>query len=159
MSVIAKRLVNDYEEGILEFLQTCVDENYKIYTQVSLIQICEPDSILDSELRKFLFSSSTVDILITDSNYMPCLAVESQSGYHDSPKAIERDQKKANILKLAGVPLIYTRVRRCRFLHLSCSDKEVVFNLYTGQGQEEAKALIKTYCKQLTNSEVQLAAW
>lgn len=158
MTVIAKRLVNDYEESILEFLQTCVGENYKIHTQVSLSHICEPDSILNSELRKFLFSSSAVDVLITDSNYMPCLAIESQSRYHDSPKAIERDQKKANLLKLAGVPLIYTRVRRCRFLHLSSNCKEVVFNLYTGEGQEEAKALIKKHCKQLISSEVQLTA-
>lgn len=159
MSVVAKRLVNHYEEGILEFLQTCIGENYQIHTQVSLLQFCEPDSILDWELRKFLFSPSTVDALITDSDYMPCLAVESQSRYHDSPKAIERDQKKAKLLELAGIPLIYTRVRKCRFLHLSCSNEEVAFNLYTGQGQQEAKALIKKYCKQSANCDVQFAAW
>lgn len=159
MSIVAKRLVNDYEEGILEFLQTCVCETYKIYTQVSLLQFCEPDSLLDWELRKFLFSPSTVDALITDYDYMPCLAVESQSRYHDSPKTMERDKKKAKLLEIAGIPLIYTCVRKCRFLHLSCGDEEVVFNLYTGQGQEEAKAIIRKYCQQPANREVKLAAW
>ncbi len=32
MSVKPKRLVNPYEERMLEFLQTCIDENYKIHT-------------------------------------------------------------------------------------------------------------------------------
>jgi hypothetical protein len=147
MPVIAKRLVNEYEEGILEFLQICVGESCKIHTQVSLLQFCEPGTILDWKLRNFLFSPTTVDALITDYDYMPCLAVESQSRYHDSPKAIERDQKKARLLEIAGIPLIYTRVKKCRFLHLSCRDEEVVFNLYTGQGLEDAKALIRQYCK------------
>jgi len=47
MSVKAKRLVNPYEERMLEFLHTCVDNNYKIHTQVSLSQICEQVSNLD----------------------------------------------------------------------------------------------------------------
>ena len=47
MSVKAKRLVNPYEERMLEFLDTCVDNNYKIHTQVSLSQICEQVSNLD----------------------------------------------------------------------------------------------------------------
>ncbi|MEG4988154.1 DUF2726 domain-containing protein [Microcoleus sp. BR0-C5] len=147
MSVIAKPIVNSYEARMLEFLHTCVDNNYKIHTQVSLSQMCEQVSNLDWELRKFLFSPSSVDALITDLNYNPCLVVEFQSHYHDSPEATERDRKKATLLEFAKVPLIYSRVKDYGLLYLFSQDEEVVFNLFTGQNRENAQALITQYCR------------
>jgi len=159
MSVKAKRLVNPYEERMLEFLHTCVDNNYKIHTQVSLSQICEQVSNLDWELRKFLLSSA-VDALLTDLNYNPCLVVEFQSQYHDCPEAKERDRKKATLLALAEVPLIYSRVKDCGLLHISSQNNEgVVYNLYTGQGREDAQALIRKSCEKPANHKLQVAAW
>ena len=153
-----KRLVNHYEERMLEFLHTCVDKNYKIHTQVSLSQICEPSSILDWELKKFLFSSA-VDALIT-LNYNPCLVVEFQSKYHDPPEAKERDRKKATLLALAEVPLIYSQVKDVGLLHLSSQNNEVVvYNLFTGQGRENAQALIRKYCEQPVNHQLQVVGW
>ncbi|MEG4029913.1 MULTISPECIES: DUF2726 domain-containing protein [unclassified Microcoleus] len=159
MSVKAKRLVNDYEERMLEFLHTCVDKNYKIYTQVGLFQICGQVSNLDWELRKFLFSPSAVDALITDLNHYPCLVVEFQSQYHDSPEARERDRKKATLLEFAKVPLIYSRVKNCGLLYLSSQKEEVIYNLYTGQNRENAQALIRQYCRESVAPQVQLIAW
>ncbi|MEG4445140.1 DUF2726 domain-containing protein [Microcoleus sp. AT9_B5] len=159
MSVKAKRLVNSYEERMLEFLHTCVDKNYKIHTQVGLSQICEQVSNLDWELKKFLFSPSAVDALITDLNYNPCLVVEFQSQYHDSAEARERDRKKATLLELAKVPLIYSRVKNCGLLYLSSQNEEVVYNLYTGQNRENAQSLIRQYSKESVAPHVQLIAW
>lgn len=161
MSVRAKRLVNPYEERMLEFLHTCADNNYKIHTQVSLSQICEPISSLDWELKKFLFSSSAVDALITDLNYNPCLVVDFQSQYHDNREAKERDRKKATLLALAKVPLIYSRVKDFGLLHLYSQDEleVVVCNLFTGDGRENARSLISNYCKQSASCKVQLATW
>jgi hypothetical protein len=159
MSVRAKRLVNSYEERMLEFLQTCVDSPYKIHTQVSLSQICEQVSNLDWELKKFLFSPSAVDALITDLNYNPCLVVEFQSQYHDNSEAKERDRKKATLLEFAKVPLIYSRVKNCGLLYLSSENEEVVYNLYTGQSRENAQALIRQYCRESVAPQFQLIAW
>ncbi|MCC3513244.1 MAG: DUF2726 domain-containing protein [Microcoleus sp. PH2017_17_BER_D_A] len=159
MSVKAKRLVNSYEERMLEFLHTCVDNNYKIHTQVGLSQICEQVSNLDWELRKFLFSPSAVDALITDLNYNPCLVVEFQSQYHDSPEAKERDRKKATLLEFAKVPLIYSRVKNCGLLCLSSQYEQVVYNLYTGQSRENAQALIRQYCRESVGAQVPVIAW
>jgi hypothetical protein len=145
MSLKAKRLVNSYEERMLEFLQTCIDENYKVCTQVSLSQICEPDSVITWELRKFLFSSSAVDAVIIDGDFMPCLAVEFQSSYHDNPTARERDYKKATLLSMAGVPLVYSRIQDFGLLRLYTETDEVVFNLFTTQGYLEAKAFIQKH--------------
>ncbi|QLE40210.1 DUF2726 domain-containing protein [Nostoc sp. C052] len=157
MSVKLKRLVNAYEERMLEFLQTCVEEDYRIHTQVSLCQFCELDSNLDMELRKFFFSSS-VDALITNFDYKPCLVVDFQSSYHDYPEARERDRKKATILALAEVPLLYSRIKDFGLLHLYSQSEEVLCNLFTGNRRENAQALIRKYCQQSLSSDVRVTA-
>lgn len=158
MSVRVKRLVNSYEERMLEFLQTCVDENYKIHTQVSLCQFCELDSNLDWEIRKFFFTSS-VDALITNFDYKPCLVVDFQSSYHDYPEAKERDRKKATLLAFASVPLLYSRVKDFGLLHLYSQSEEVVCNLFTGNRRENAQDLIRKYCEQSTFTDVRVTPW
>jgi hypothetical protein len=144
MSIKVKRLVNAYEERMLEFLQTCIDDNYKIHTQVSLCSFCELGNYPDAEIRKFLFSSN-VDALITDNDYKPCLVVEFQSSYHDSPKSQDNDNKKLQILNLAGVPLIYSRIKDFGLLRLYSTSEEVIFNLFTGEKRDNAQAFIKKY--------------
>jgi hypothetical protein len=145
MLVKPKRLVNPYEERMLEFLQTCIDENYKIHTQVSLCSFCEIGSSLDIEIRKFFFSSS-VDALITNNNYQPCLVVEFQSTYHDYPEVKQRDNKKLHLLTLAGVPLLYSRIKDFGLLNLYTQNEQIIFNLFTGENRENATSLIKNYC-------------
>ncbi|MBD0261315.1 MAG: DUF2726 domain-containing protein [Tolypothrix sp. Co-bin9] len=157
MIVKPKRLVNPYEERMLEFLQTCVEVNYKIHTQVSLCQFCELNNNLELELRKFFFSSS-VDALITDYDYKPCLVVDFQSSYHNSVEAKERDRKKATLLSFANIPLLYSQLKEFGLLHLYSKDEEVVFNLFTGEQRENAKALIRKYCEQSACSEVKVLA-
>jgi hypothetical protein len=152
-----KRLVNSYEERMLEFLETCIDSNSKIYTQVSLSQICEPITFLDPDLRKFLFSSS-IDALVTDLDFMPCLAIEFQSSYHDSANASERDQKKARLLSMAKVPLIYSRIKDFGLLQIYSQDEVVIFNLFTGQGREAAKVLIQKYCYNSNSQKLKIVA-
>lgn len=146
MSVKPKRLVNSYEERMLEFLQTCINENYRIHPQVSLCQFCELGIGLDIKLRNFFFSSS-VDALIINKDYEPCLVVEFQSTYHDSHNAKERDHKKLHLLTLAGVPLLYSRIKDFGLLHLYSENEEVIFNLFTDENRENAKALIRNYCE------------
>jgi hypothetical protein len=155
MLVKIKRLVNSYEERMLEFIQTCINDNYKIHTQVSLCQFCELNSNLDIELKNFFFSSS-VDALITNSDYKPCLVIDFQSSYHDYPEARERDRKKATLLTLAGIPFLYSRIKDFGLLYLYCQEEEVVFNLFTGERRENAKALIKKYCEQSDYSDAKI---
>lgn len=158
MSIKIKRLVNPYEERMLEFLQTCVEANYKIHTQVSLSQFCEIENSIDGDLRRFFFSSN-VDALITDFDYRPCLVVEFQSSYHDNTEARERDRKKATLLHLARVTLIYSRIKDFGLLHLSSPDEEAVFNLFTGKGREKAELLIRKYCQLPTENQMELVTW
>jgi hypothetical protein len=121
-----------------------VGTEYKIFPEVSLARICEQVNNLEYELRRFLFSSSSVDALILDSDYNPCLVVEFQSSYHDSAEAKERDRKKATLLKLAGVPLIYSRIYNVKLLHLYSEDEAIIHNLFTGEGREDAEAFVRS---------------
>lgn len=100
-----------------------------------------------------------VDALITDYNYNPCLVVHFQSSYHDYPEAKERDRKKATLLNLAGVPLLYSPIKEFGLLHLYSQDEEVIFNLFTGSRRENAKTLIIKSCKQSAGREVKVAVW
>jgi len=158
MFVRVKRLVNPYEERMLEFLQPCIGNDYKIHTQVSLSQFCELNGYLDLELKKFFYSSN-VDALITTNNYKPCLVVEFQSSYHDCPEAKERDRKKATLLALANISLIYSRIRDFGLLHLYSQNEEVVFNLFTGERRDNAQSFIRKYCEQSAFSNVISTAW
>lgn len=159
MSIKVKRLVNDYEQRMLEFIKTCIDDNYLLYTQVGLSQICQIVSPINYELKNFLYSSTTVDSLITDLNFLPLLVIEFQSKYHDSFEAIERDRKKAELLKLAGIPLIYTRIKEFGLLNLYSVDQgeNVIFNLFSGKGELQAKDFVKKHCSILKYDQSYLA--
>jgi len=148
IALTPKRLVNVYEERMLEFLKTCLGNGYMINPQVSLSQICELKSNLSLELKNFYFTSN-VDALITDSSYQPRLVVEFQSHYHDSESARKRDSKKACLLAAAQIPLIYSRLKDCGLLHLfdSDNDNEIILNLFTGESFDSAQAFIKSYCQ------------
>ena len=101
-----------------------------------------------SWIKFLLFSFLTFNpTLITNKDYKPCLVVEFPSTYHDSHDARELDNKKLHLLTLAGVPLIYSRIKDFGLLHLYSQNEEVIFNLFTGEKRENAKALIKNYCE------------
>jgi hypothetical protein len=101
----------------------------------------------DEELKRFLFSSTSIDALLTDSNTKPIACFEFQSSYHDSPEAQERDRKKAELILSANIPLLYTRLREVGLLEITFADTKdsLTFNLFTGEGREEAKQRVLEY--------------
>lgn len=152
-SVKPRKLFNPYERGIADLVRESLEKDYLVYQEVGLSKICEiGNGQIDWELRNFWRSASSVDILVTDLDANPCLVVEAQSTYHDQPDVKERDKKKAILLSLAGIPLIYTRVYLPELHILNVSSQEkVTMHLYTKQGLTQAKELIHSSCK-LPNS-------
>lgn len=47
--------------------------------------------------------------IVSTANYLPILAYEVDSPYHDNPEQIVRDEKKNEIFKTGGIPLIRLR--------------------------------------------------
>ena len=61
--------------------------------------------------------------------------------------------------ELAGVPLVYSRIKDFGILHLYSKNEEVFFNLFTGEGRENAKDLIDKYCQKSVGCNLLVAAW
>lgn len=123
---------------------------YNIFPEVALARFLKPVQCTtprDEELRRFLFSSTSIDALLTDSNPQPIACFEFQSSYHDSPEAQQRDRKKAELILSANIPLIYTRIREVGLLDITFADtrRSLTFNLFTGEGREEAKQQVLEY--------------
>lgn len=51
-----------------------------------------------------------VDFVICDSCFKPIVAVELNSGYHNSLKQMEKDEEKIQILKEAQLTLVIVKV-------------------------------------------------
>ena len=88
------------------------EEKYNVYDVLNnhypLIKIVKDEKILNDEEIKFIHTNSHIDLLIYNKfDKTPVLAVEVD-GYKFHNKEIQkiRDQKKNNILKKCGIPLV-----------------------------------------------------
>lgn len=123
---------------------------YDVFPEVALgrfLKFSHRTTPRDEELRRFLFSSSSVDALVVNSLAEPLACFEFQSSYHDTPEAQERDKKKAELILSANIPLLYTRIREAGLLEITFADTQdfVTFNLFTGKGRRKAKQIVDKY--------------
>jgi Protein of unknown function (DUF2726) len=65
--------------------------------------------LLDAEEFRYFLMSQADFCVTSTANYLPIMAVELDSDYHDSPEQLERDAKKDRIFQLGGVPLLRLR--------------------------------------------------
>jgi tetratricopeptide (TPR) repeat protein len=86
--------------------------NHLVFPNTALSAIFQYDGMKEllsyEEFQYFLMSR--VDFcIVSTANYLPIIAFEIDSHYHDIPKQIERDQKKNRIFQVGGVPLLRLR--------------------------------------------------
>lgn len=88
------------------------EEKYNVYDVLNnhypLIKIVKDEKILNDEEIKFIHTNSHIDLLIYNKfDKTPVLAIEVD-GYKFHNKKVQkiRDQKKNNILKKCGIPLV-----------------------------------------------------
>lgn len=86
--------------------------NHLVFPNMSLQTIFQYDQmkeLLDSETFTY-FLMSQVDFCVTSTaNYLPIIAFEVDSPYHDLPEQQRRDAKKNGIFQCGGVPLLRLR--------------------------------------------------
>ena len=88
------------------------EEKYNVYDVLNnhypLIKIVKDEKILNDEEIKFIHTNSHIDFLIYNKfDKTPVLAVEVDSyKFHNKEIQKIRDQKKNNILKKCGIPLV-----------------------------------------------------
>ena len=72
----------------------------------SIFQYKRMKPLVDSDTFRY-YLMSHVDVCVTSTtNYFPILAFEIDSPYHDLEDQIKRDEKKNQLFKLGGVPLL-----------------------------------------------------
>jgi tetratricopeptide (TPR) repeat protein len=86
--------------------------NHLVFPNMALQTVFQYErmrELLDVETFRY-FLMSQVDFCITSTaSYLPIIAFEVDSPYHDLPEQRERDRKKNDIFRVGGVPLLRLR--------------------------------------------------
>ncbi|CAN1210865.1 DUF2726 domain-containing protein [Tumidithrix helvetica PCC 7403] len=137
-------------EGVLQDYS-----QYRLFPEVSLARTVKGlvlESNLSWELKNFLRSCSSLDILISRHEAMhsiPIICVERQSPYHDLPERQEADRKKAAILKQAGLPLLYADEPSKGFVRFFSAEQpnqvRCEINVYRGIGRDNLRKFLLSF--------------
>jgi len=86
-----------------------------VFPNISLKTIVDVDKMrnaISSEHMSYLFMAHVDFAIISTSSYMPVLAIEKDSVYHDNNTSNKKDEMKNSIFKLSGIPLIRVRCNK-----------------------------------------------
>ncbi|MBP1309198.1 hypothetical protein JOD82_002218 [Paenibacillus sp. 1182] len=86
-----------------------------VFPNISLKTIMDVEKLrenLSSEQLNYLFMAHVDFAIISTSSYIPILAIEKDSTYHDSVHSLKKDEMKNSIFKLSGIPLIRIRFNK-----------------------------------------------
>lgn len=92
-----------------------------VFPNISLKTIVDTEKLreaISSEQLSYLFMAHVDFAIISTTSYMPVLAIEKDSSYHDNDSALKKDEMKNSILKVSGIPLV-----RIRFNKAMTADK------------------------------------
>ena len=144
-------ILNELELMVMEIGEMILGDRFLYCPQVPLGVICSHSGAwLPNGIWKF-WVNSRIDITLIERRFRASrkakLAIECQSHYHDSLEAQIRDRKKAKLLELVNVPLIYIRPvdndRRFYRFYTPDEQTEVFYNIITQEGRTELELFLK----------------
>ncbi|MFF2531261.1 DUF2726 domain-containing protein [Brevibacillus sp. NPDC058079] len=91
------------------FPQHFVFPNISLKTIVDIEKLKE---LISSEHMNYLFMAHVDFAIISTSTYVPVIAIEKDSNYHDTELAAKKDKMKNEIFKMSGIPLIRIRFNK-----------------------------------------------
>lgn len=111
-NIAYKPIFNSRQEYTVYNILIGIFPNHLVFPNMALQTIFQYDRmkglLAPDEFRYFLMSQA--DFCVTSTaNYLPMIAFELDSDYHDSSEQLERDAKKDRIFRLGGVPLLRLR--------------------------------------------------
>ena len=111
-SVVFKPIFNSRQEYSIYNILIGLFPNHLVFPNMALQTIFQYErmkELLNTEEFRYLLMSQ-VDFCITSTaNYLPVVAFEVDSRYHEVPDQLERDRKKDLIFQRGGVPLLRLR--------------------------------------------------
>lgn len=85
---------------------------YFIFPNISLVTIFDVDKLkklLEPRIINYMFKAHVDFAIVNTSTYLPIIALEKDSFYHDTDSGIQKDEMKNKIFKVGGIPLIRIR--------------------------------------------------
>lgn len=111
-TLAVKPIFNSLQEYTIYKLLITLFPNHLVFPNMALQAIFQYERMQDrlnvEEFRYYLMAH--VDVCVTSTaNYLPIVAFEIDSSYHDRAEQVERDTKKNHIFQVGGVPLVRLR--------------------------------------------------
>lgn len=111
-TLAVKPIFNSLQEYAIYKMLITLFPNHLVFPNMalqSLFQYERMQVLLSAEEFRY-YLMAHVDVCVTSTaNYLPIVAFEIDSSYHDRAEQIERDTKKNRIFQLGGVPLVRLR--------------------------------------------------
>lgn len=107
-----KQVFNSEREYTVYHAMVQLCPNHLVFPNCALQSIFSYDRmkelVASDEFSYYLMASVDI-VVVSTTTYLPLLAVEVDSVYHDTPKQLERDDRKDRIFEVGGVPLMRLR--------------------------------------------------
>lgn len=107
-----KQVFNSEREYTIYHAMVQLCPNHLVFPNCGLQSIFSYDrmkELLASDEFSYYLMASVDIVVVSTTTYLPLLAVEVDSVYHDTPKQLERDGRKDRIFGVGGVPLMRLR--------------------------------------------------
>ncbi len=104
------RLLSDSEAAFYWTLKKAIGERWVIAVKVPLTQIMKRRMYLPSGLHTMLENGQVDFLLLHPRSWEPVVAIELDDTTHLTPIRQERDRRKDELFRIAGIPLLRWRV-------------------------------------------------
>ncbi|HVW51603.1 MAG TPA: DUF2726 domain-containing protein [Trinickia sp.] len=111
-SAAVKQVFNSEREHTIYRAMVQLCPNHLVFPNCSLQSIFSYErmkEMVTSEEFSYYLMASVDLVVVSTTTYLPLLAIEVDSIYHDTEKQLERDGKKDRIFEAGGVPLMRLR--------------------------------------------------
>nr|WP_223216810.1 DUF2726 domain-containing protein [Paraburkholderia phenoliruptrix] len=111
-SAAVKQVFNSEREHTIYRAMVQLCPNHLVFPNCSLQSIFSYERVkgmVTAEEFSYYLMASVDLVVVSTATYLPLLAIEVDSIYHDTEKQLERDGKKDRIFEAGGVPLMRLR--------------------------------------------------
>ncbi len=102
---IKRRVLNASEASFYYLLEKELGDDFFIFPNMRIADVLETVKGDGYKVRRNKILPKHIDFLICDLQFRPLLAIELDGKYHNNDAQIEKDRRKDEIFKKAGLPL------------------------------------------------------
>ncbi|MDQ3060068.1 MAG: DUF2726 domain-containing protein [Pseudomonadota bacterium] len=111
-STAVKQVFNSQREFSIYQILCQLCPNHLVFPNCGLQSIIDYDvlkPLVDPNTFGYFLRASVDLVVVSSTTYLPMLAIEVDSVYHDTDKQLQKDEQKDRIFSLAGIPFLRLR--------------------------------------------------